>query len=53
MPRKARDCTRCVHFRGFHPKYPDSFGCGMDPYCSWMEYKKKKVCFYYEQEEGK
>ena len=42
MPRKARDCTRCVYFRGFHPKYPDSFGCSLDPYCSWMEYKKKK-----------
>ena len=44
-----RDCKKCKYFRGMHPNYKDSFACELDPYCSWMEYKEKKVCKNYEE----
>lgn len=49
----ARDCKKCVYFQGMHPNYDDSFGCQLDPYCSWMQYKEKKVCKNYEEKEVK
>lgn len=48
----ARDCKKCKYFQGMHPKYNDSFSCQLDPYCSWMEYKEKKVCKNYEEKEA-
>lgn len=27
--------------------------CQLDPYCSWMEYKEKKVCKNYEEKDNK
>ena len=45
----ARDCKKCIYFQGMHPNYDDSFGCQLDPYCSWMQYKEKKVCKNYEE----
>lgn len=47
----ARDCKKCIHFICMHPKYNDSFGCKLDPYCSWIEYKEKRVCKNYEEKE--
>lgn len=49
----ARDCKKCIYFICMHPKYNDSFGCQLDPYCSWMQYKEKKVCKNYEEKEAK
>ena len=45
----ARDCKKCKFFQGMHPNYNDSFACQLDPYCSWLEYKEKKVCKNYEE----
>ena len=47
----ARDCKKCKYFQCMHPKCSDSFGCQLDPYCSWMEYKANKVCKNYEEKE--
>lgn len=49
----ARDCKKCVNFRWLHPTDKDAFACAFDPYCSWMEYRQKKVCFNYEEKENK
>ena len=49
----SRDCKKCKHFRGMHPNYNDSFACQLDPYCSYMEYKEKKVCKNYEEKDNK
>ena len=49
----ARDCKKCKYFQCMHPKYNDSFSCRLDPYCSWMEYKEKKVCKNYEENDNK
>ena len=43
----------CIYFQGMRPKYDDSFSCELDPYCSWIEYKEKKVCKNYEEKEVK
>ena len=49
----ARDCKKCMYFKGMHPNYSDSFACQFDPICSWIEYKEKKVCKNYEEKEVK
>ena len=45
----ARDCKKCKYFQCMHPNYNDSFACQLDPNCSWIEYKEKKVCKNYEE----
>lgn len=47
----ARDCKKCKFFQGMHANYNDSFACQLDPYCSWMAYREKKVCKNYEEKE--
>lgn len=49
----ARDCKKCMYFQGMHPNYSDSFACQLDPNCSWIEYKEKKVCKNYEEKDIK
>ena len=48
----ARDCKKCKFFQGMHPNYNDSFACQLDPNCSWLEYKEKKVCKNYEEKDN-
>ena len=49
----ARDCKKCKYFKCMLPKRNDSFACRLDPYCSYMEYKEKKVCKNYEEKDNK
>ena len=49
----ARDCKKCKYFKCMLPKRNDSFACRLDPYCSYMEYKEKKVCKNYEEKDKK
>lgn len=46
----AKDCKKCINFRGMHKTNPNTFHCSMDPTLTCLAYKPKNVCPNYMEE---